>query len=478
MAGSRASRRRAVVRLALICLALASAGLRDGGALPEPLRPPPLLVTVGDVRDTSAVLWIRAPAPAAIRVDVSADGAADTRSLVIEPSPARDLTGRHRLESLSAATRYRYRVRSAAHEVAGEFRTAPPAGRPAPFTLVWSADLGARGFCPRVGVGYRVFAELAALRPDVFLFLGDTIYADHRCQGEDVVPGADFVAHTLAEFQAKHRYNREDPWVQAFLARTPVWATWDDHDVRNNFAGPAEQLMPVGRQAFLDYWPIDTSPDAPAQLHRRVRYGTLAEMFVLDTRQYRSRNCRPDGPGKTMLGAAQRRWLVEGLAASTAVWKLVASSVPLSIPKGWPCGDSWAPRNLLVMSTGFAHERDEILGALQHRGVTNVVFLAGDLHFASLLRHEPRPGYILHEFVAGPLAARPQRARPPARGLGSRVLFSAGGMPTFGAIAAAPGSLTVRIFDGEGRVLATERVAPVDGARDAAHPAPSPSAGR
>jgi hypothetical protein len=92
--------------------------------------------------------------------------------------------------------------------------------------------------------------------------------------------------------------------------------------------------------------------------------------------------------------------------------------------------------------------------------VANVVFLAGDVHFALLAEHEPWPGFRVHELIAGPLAARPQRPRPPDGTLGSRVLFAAGGVATFGEVDVDVAGLTARIFDGEGSLLATERLRP------------------
>jgi alkaline phosphatase D len=360
-------------------------------------------------------------------------------------------------------------VRAGEAAVAGRFVTAPAPDRQAPLRLLWSGDLGSRGFCRHAGDGYEIFDTMASRRPDRFLFLGDTIYADHRCRGEGVVPGADFVARSLAGFHANHRYARQDAAVQRFLAGTVVWATWDDHDVRSNFAGPGEALMPVGRQAFVDYWPIDTPADERSRLYRRFRHGALAEIFILDTRQYRSGNCQRDGPDKTMLGARQRRWLTEGLGTSTAVWKLVASSVPLSITKAWPCGDSWAASHLLVRSTGFAQERDAILRDLRDRGVANVVFLVADVHFALVAAHEPWSGFRFYELIAGPLAARPKSPRTPDGDLGSRVLFAAGGRATFGEVEIEPHALTVRIFDGAGSLLWDRRLIP------AATPTPRPA---
>ena len=453
-----------------IATAVTLVGLTLGGLAVAIGRPPlsavaaassQVLVTVGDVTDTTAVLWARGETAAPLTVELLS-GHNPPRTLIVHPSRARDLTARTRIDGLAPATRYEYRIRADGGDaVTGHFQTAPMADGAAPLRLVWSADLGARGHCRDARTGYVIFDAMAARRPDRFLFLGDTIYADHRCAGGDVVPGADFVARTLAEFQMRHRYNRADPAVQRFLRMTAVWATWDDHDVRNNFAGPHEPLMPVGRQAFVDYWPVDAPGDDPGRLHRRFRHGRLAEIFVLDTRQYRDQNCRLDDPDKTLLGAAQRRWLVESLAASTATWKLVASSVPLSIPKAWPCGDSWAARDFLLFRTGFAEERRAILRALRDGGVDNVVFLAGDVHFAMLATHEPWPGVRVHELIAGPLAARPQRPRSPDGTLGSRVLAATGGLATFGEVQIDGDGLTARIFDGVGVELAVQRIAAV-----------------
>ena len=105
-----------------------------------------------------------------------------------------------------------------------------------------------------------------------------------------------------AAYRAKHRYNRADPAVQQLFRETSVYATWDDHEVANNFAGSLEPLMPVGRRAFRDYWGIEGPREEPDRLYRSVRWGRGLEVFMLDTRQYRSGNAEPDGPDKTMLG--------------------------------------------------------------------------------------------------------------------------------------------------------------------------------
>ena len=111
---------------------------------------------------------------------------------------------------------------------------------------------------------------MLAQQLDFFLFLGDTMYSDSLCPSPPNEPGADFLATTLAEYRARHRYQRGAEALRRFLETTPVYAIWDDHEVRNNFAGPFDSQMPVGRQALREYWPIRAAADDP---HRLVSNG-------------------------------------------------------------------------------------------------------------------------------------------------------------------------------------------------------------
>ncbi|HTO12370.1 MAG TPA: alkaline phosphatase D family protein [Candidatus Binatia bacterium] len=417
-----------------------------------------------EVRPTAAILWARAPRAGPVVVEVSAaDGT--PRRITREAAEADDLIVRLALDGLTPATRHRYVVSQDGERAEGEFATAPPAGEPARVSFLWSGDLGGGGFCRLLDGGYRIFRAMARHPVDFFLFAGDTIYADVPCRRPGLVPGADFVATTLAQYRAKHRYNREDPAVQDFLRRTPVYANWDDHEVKNDFAGTTEPLMPIGRQAFLEYFPIATPADDPHRMYRAVRWGRLLEMFILDTRQYRSDNGAPDGPRKTMLGAAQRRWLLDAVPASTATWKIVVTSVPLSVSTGKPeRRDSWTDVSIFGLApergTAFVAERDAVLGQLRTRGVKNLVFLAADVHHAELIRHQPAPGWSFHEFIAGPLSATTGRPRPLDARLNSHTLFARGGIYNYGEVAIDPARLTVRILDEQGGALFTHTIEP------------------
>jgi alkaline phosphatase D len=418
-----------------------------------------LLVTVTEVGPRAAIVWARALRAGDVAIEIGAAGG-PTRAFTRPATAAEDLVVRLPLAGLAPATRYRYAVTQDAERAEGEFATAPLPDEPARVTFLWSGDLGGAGFCRLVDGGYRIFRAMVRHPADFFLFVGDTVYGDVPCSKPEVVPGANFTATTLPQFRARHRYNREDPAFQAFLRRTPVYAIWDDHEVRNDFAGTTEPLMPAGRQAFMEYWPVAAPGDDPTRLYRSFRWGRLLDVFILDTRQYRHDNREPDGPGKTMLGAAQRQWLLDGVTGSTATWKVVVTSIPLSVPTGRPeRRDSWTNVNAFGLApeqgTGFVTERDAILGRFRRRGVKNLIFLAADVHHAELIRHSPTPEWSFHEFIAGPLSASVGRPRPLDERLGPRTLFAQGGVYNFGEIAIDPRHLTVRIVDVDGAVLFT-----------------------
>lgn len=196
---------------------------------------------------------------------------------------------------------------------------------------------------------------------------------------------------------------------------------WDDHEVVNDFGPlsdtrdlppytPGEHLLPIGLDAFLDYTPIAIPAENPGRLYRTLRWGRHLELFVLDTRRYRDANVAEDDPSrpKTMLGREQLAWLKEELAASDATWKVIVSSVPMSIPTGFPATngrDGWANFD---QDTGFEHELLRILRFLHDEDIGNTLWITTDVHFAEVFRYRPfrdDPGFVLHEVATGPMNA-------------------------------------------------------------------------
>jgi alkaline phosphatase D len=389
-------------------------------------------VVVGDVGPSSALLWARADREATVHVRVS--GGAHGKVAAVHADPARDYTVRVPLDGLAASTAYTYRVwfsRGApglghGPVVTGSFSTAPPAERAAPFRLAFGGDVAGQNVCRDSSEGFPIFDTVRARRPDVFVGLGDMIYADNACApvglyGNTQLPSDFGPATDLASFWAHYRYARGEPKLQALLTSTDYFGVWDDHEVINDFGPqtdigtvppytPGVHLMPAGLEAFLDYTPIASADQTPDRLYRSFRWGKNAEVFALDTRQYRDPNFAPDTDAdpKTMLGPEQLAWLEQGLAASDARWKVIISSVPLSIPTGFPPTngrDGWANFD---QNTGYEHELLDLLGFMRERGITGSVWITTDVHFAEAFRYRPfaaDPTFVVNELVTGPMNA-------------------------------------------------------------------------
>jgi alkaline phosphatase D len=226
---------------------------------------------------------------------------------------------------------------------------------------------------------FTLFDRIVEREPHFFILLGDTMYAD--------IP-RDAPVRSLSGYRYKHRENRSDVHLQRFLASTSVFTMWDDHEVKNDF-DRTNPLIPEGRRAFREYWPVRTAD--PTILYRRFPWGPAADFFVLDCRQYRSPQSEAEGPAKTMLGKLQKEWFKETIRASRAPFKFIVSSVPFLGAWG---PDKWA---------GYATEREELRRFFRSEGISGIIILSADVHAAWDLRG--RDG--LREFVVGPIAAWP-----------------------------------------------------------------------
>jgi alkaline phosphatase D len=388
-------------------------------------------VVVGDVRADAAVLWARASGSGQLEVRLS--GGRHRPVAPVALTAAHDHAGQVVLDGLRPDTRYRYRawVSSSPNGhrgpgARGTFRTAAAADDPQPVRVAFGGDISGQNVCRDATDGIPIAATIEAWRPDIFVGLGDMIYADDVClatgrYGNAQIPRAQAQATDLAGFWAHWRYNRADPALQSLLATSGYVGVWDDHEVLNDFGpltdtratppyDPTVHLMPIGRQAFQDYTPLTAAPDDPTRLFRSLRVGAHLELIVLDTRQYRDANSATDDAAapKSMLGPAQLASLKATLAASTATWKVIVSSVPMSIPTGFPPTngrDGWANFD---QATGFERELLDILRFAQQAGIDDLVWITTDVHFAEAFRYTPfadDPDFVVHEIATGPMNA-------------------------------------------------------------------------
>ena len=324
----------------------------------------------GEVTDDSALVWLRAEpgSRAALHYGKDSSFGEFSSTELVTVDPQADSTAIIPLDELEPATRYYYRAVVAGKKPGpvANFITAPRLDDDAKVSFCFSGD---------TRDSYKPFMVMNAVhlqRPDFFMHLGDTIYAD--------INGT---ARQLPEFWAKYRRNREDLSTEGCFCETSVYATWDDHEVVNDF-GPGHHLAPIGRKAFLDYWPVRHRDGEEVRIYRSFRWGRAAEIFILDVRQYRN------AAKNTMLGAAQKRWLFDALARSSATFKFIATPVPM-MGGG---RDRW---------DGYPKERQEIFNLIRERKIGGVVFLSADLHYAAITKIPNSGG--LKDITAGPIAA-------------------------------------------------------------------------
>jgi alkaline phosphatase D len=412
-------------------------------AVPAPAAPVvPLIlpvthgIGVGDVTETRAVVWARTDRYAAMHVRLEGGGHVVHHSLWV--TEAHDYAGKIVVTELQPGTPYTYTVWFSSdggeHGEAppsaserGTFHTAAARGSAAPITFGWSGDLGGLNVCRDAKEGYPIFRTLTGQGLDFFIGLGDMIYGDQPCEargfygGNAQIPTPVRESPTLRAYWAHWKYNREDEGFRRLFATTAYYGVWDDHEVVNDF-GPHEawhrfppytigaDLVPLGRRALLDYNPIYEDPRAPDRLYRSYRWGKGLELVVLDTRSYRDEDPVSDLPEapKTMLGTEQRAWFERTLTESDATWKVVVSSVSMSIPSGGGGNagrDGWANYD---GATGYEQELTGIFRTLQGAHVKNLVWITTDVHFATGFRYRPfpeTPDFVVYEFTAGPLGA-------------------------------------------------------------------------
>ena len=362
--------------------ALAPEGAAGPGLVAGPM--------LADVTHRGAAVWVLAGGPAEVRV--VATPASDSAA-VVEGAAIADASGTAtvRLAGLEPGTTYRYTVSvDGADAGEGRLRTQP--------LWQWRTDpptfTAALGSCyydndpayDRPGAPYggspAIFGEIAALRPDLMLWLGDNTYLRETDWWDP------------AGIEYRFRHSRSEPALQPLLANTAHYAVWDDHDYGPNDSDRSYVLKGASYDTFSRYWPAGSRglPSVPG-MFTQFQWAD-AEFFVLDDRWHRAPNDAPPRE-RTILGAEQRQWLLDALTASRAPFKVVAVGGQFLNP-------------VAVYET-FANiapaERRAILDEIAARRIEGVVFLSGDRHHTELLKLD-RPGaYPIYEFTSSPLTA-------------------------------------------------------------------------
>ena len=396
-------------------------------------------VASGDPDPGGVVLWTRlAPRPlepggglAPERIDVQWELAADenfSKTVARGTAPASPQLGHSvhvEVDGLAPDRWYWYRFRAGdAESPIGRTRTLPAPD--APVDRMRLAVTSCQNFEQGLFTAYE---QMMRDEPDLVMHLGDYIYEYRAGQNGKVRTHQGEEIRSLDDYRIRYGQYRSDPLLHGMHARCPWMVTFDDHEFDNNYADLVSEESGIdptafrrrreaAYQAYYEIMPLRTRSmprGSRIQLYRGASYGRLAELMVLDTRQYRTDQPNGDRPGPiegapmdpagTLLGGEQKRWLKRQLIGSGARWNVLAQQVMMGMVdrrlNGTYSMDQWP---------GYAHERMELLRFLEDRRIPNPVVLTGDIHtnWANELRADDRRAedpVIAPEFVATSLSS-------------------------------------------------------------------------
>jgi alkaline phosphatase D len=365
-------------------------------------------IASGSPRTDRVVLWTRLTGPALpTQVEVRWEMAHDEafQRIVAQGSELADADWAHSVHAepvgLTPGRWYWYRFSAfGQYSARGRTRTLPAPDSLAPLHLVQAS-------CQRWDHGhYAAWRHAAAESPDLIVFLGDYIYESAPATGRVRLHEGSGACRTLAQYRARYAQYKSDPALRAAHASAPWIVTWDDHEVANDYAGlhsaqPDPDFTARRAAAYRAYWehmplPKSNQPNgAEMLLYQHYDWGRLARLITLDERQYRDPQACPKtsggsttvriqdcpallDPSRSVLGAAQERWLAESWRSDTR-WNLLAQQTLMSrfawrnptSADATVWNDGW---------DGYAPARQRLLSDMLARQAAGPVVLSGDVH--------------------------------------------------------------------------------------------------
>ena len=361
-------------------------------------------VKIGEVRDTSAVLWTRltARAEADNRVDEWDESnpqwqvpglAGEVRFVYWEAAAPdnqtktpwhkvdadSDFCHQVKLENLKPATDYGFQARTRGSDAKfdGQFTTAPTseADEPITFTVSTCQDFPRRDDKAN---GHKIYKSMLAQKSAFFVQTGDTLYYDK----------ANPFAKDIAT--ARYKWNRlyALPNFRNFHSKVPTYWLHDDHDVLKDDCWPGQTYGDLTWDQGLKIW-AEQIPQSDKP-YRTFRWGKHLQIWLPEGREFRSPNDMEDGPDKSILGAEQWAWLEETMLASDATFKLYISATPVVGPDRIGKKDNHANKV-------FAYEGKRLRKFLN--SIPGCFVINGDRHWQY---HSIDPNTGLNEFGSGP----------------------------------------------------------------------------
>lgn len=354
---------------------------------------------LGDLRSDSVRIWAAAKAPGTYTLELAKKSARHSWEPALDAvgqkvelrMDGRRLYGQCQITGLDADTTYRYRLVKNGLPQHGlneqSFHTLPDDGQPFSFRVAFGSCAGDWGANP----SQPIFRAIERMKPDAFLWLGDNVY--YGLKGEEW--------NDPAAMEARWKFQRAMPSLQALLANTPHYAVWDDHDYGPNNSDSTYPLRDFSLDLFTSYWPNPAAGlDGPDGVFFRFEIGPV-EFFMLDVRYDRD-VLKPATPApKSLLSDVQWEWLENGLQSSTADFKVIASG--MQVLSTYHRFETW---NL------YPEERMRLLNFLNENSIAGAFMISGDRHIGEALRLEREGTYPLLEFTSSPLAAGIGEAEP------------------------------------------------------------------
>jgi alkaline phosphatase D len=345
---------------ASICFASTGASGSDAATTAAALAQIPL---VGGVTDTSAVLVVRTSKPATVVVHYGI-GVLDAATAPVVTRSSHDDAAHIALGDLLPETTYSYAVEinHALDARIFSFTTFPSSTQERSFTFVAFADQDTPRPAPAYAVG-------VGESPAFVIQLGDLTHKAVAPKGTKLKV-ADWWRLNLSSTASTPA---GASFSSAIAGSFPFVHIWDDHDYGDSDGDRTFKYRSLAMRAFKDDFPTYPLSSPSQGFWQRFRYAQ-AEVFVLDLRSARDPDKWTDNGKKSMLGATQKAWLLDGLRTSTATWKFIVSS------------SVWNPHSKQVDSWAlYKHEQDEIVDFIRTNSITGVIFMSGDIHSAGAI---------------------------------------------------------------------------------------------
>jgi len=298
--------------------------------------------------------------------------------------PNKNFTTQWRLKSLKAGTNYRLILSSKragsktiGHKIMGAFKTPPEKAQVenVSFGVVSCHDYNRRD---TIG-GHKIYSSMEADKVDFMVHTGDIEYYDK------INPWA--MTEDLMYFKWDRLFAL--PIQRSFYQNTTCYFMKDDHDTLKDDAYPGDTYGPVSFERGLEIFDREQFPSAD-KTYKTIRWGKDLQVWILEGRNYRSKNTDPDGPNKTILGKVQKEWMYRTLKESDATFKVIITSSPILGP------DRPKGKNDNYSNRAFEYEGAQIRDFINE--FDNVFICNGDRHWQYATHFE---GTNLWEFGCG-----------------------------------------------------------------------------